>query len=65
MPWAEARCDGPAAKSPPVRSADLTAPHFQAHTEEDLFWFISHGLIRRGTLLSGELMFIILSWNCF
>jgi putative copper export protein/mono/diheme cytochrome c family protein len=41
---AEARGDGPAAKSLPVRPADLTAPHFWAHTEGDLFWFISHGI---------------------
>jgi putative copper export protein/mono/diheme cytochrome c family protein len=36
--------DGPAAKSLPVPPADLTAAHFRAHTEGDLFWFISHGM---------------------
>jgi hypothetical protein len=41
---AEARGDGPAAKSLPVAPADLTAAHFWAHTEGDLFWFISHGM---------------------
>ena len=39
-----AQGDGPAAKSLPVLPADLTAPHFWAHTEGDLFWFISHGM---------------------
>jgi putative copper export protein/mono/diheme cytochrome c family protein len=42
---AEAQGDGPVAKSLPVRPADLTAPHFWAHTEGDLFWFISHGMM--------------------
>jgi mono/diheme cytochrome c family protein len=41
---AEARGDGPIAKSLPVPPADLTAPHFRAHTEGDLFWYISHGM---------------------
>ncbi|HEX3996643.1 MAG TPA: c-type cytochrome, partial [Acetobacteraceae bacterium] len=40
----EGRGDGPAAKLLPVRPADLTAPHLLAHSEGDLFWFISHGL---------------------
>ena len=40
----DARGDGPAAKSLPIRPADLTAAHFWAHTEGDLFWFISHGI---------------------
>ncbi len=41
---ADARGDGPAAKSLPVQPSDLTAAHFWAHTEGDLFWFISHGI---------------------
>ena len=35
--------DGPAAKSLPLRPADLTAPHLLAHSEGDLFWFVSNG----------------------
>ena len=35
--------DGPAARDLPVRPADLTAPHFFAHREGDLFWWISVG----------------------
>jgi putative copper export protein/mono/diheme cytochrome c family protein len=41
---AAGRGDGPAAKSLPVPPADLTAAHFWAHTEGDVFWFISHGI---------------------
>ena len=41
---AGARGDGPLAKSLPIPPADLTAPHFWAHTEGDLFWYISHGI---------------------
>ncbi|HEY3847717.1 MAG TPA: CopD family protein, partial [Acetobacteraceae bacterium] len=41
---ADARGDGPAAKSLPVPPADLTAPHFWGHTEGDLYWYISHGI---------------------
>ncbi len=41
---ADARGDGPAAKSLPVPPVDLTAPHFWGHTEGDLFWYISHGI---------------------
>ena len=39
-----AQGDGPSAKSLPVLPADLTAPHLWAHTEGDLFWYISHGM---------------------
>lgn len=39
----EGRGDGPAAHSLPERPADLTAPHLLAHSEGDLYWFISHG----------------------
>jgi putative copper export protein/mono/diheme cytochrome c family protein len=41
---AEARGNGPAAKSLPEPPADLTAPHFWGHTDGDLFWYISHGI---------------------
>ncbi len=36
--------DGPAARISPIRPADLTAPHFLAHSDGDLFWFIAHGI---------------------
>jgi putative copper resistance protein D len=35
--------DGPAAAALPIRPADLTAPHLFAHSEGDLFWWVSHG----------------------
>jgi len=35
--------DGPAAKSLPVQPANLTAQHFWAHTDGELFWYLSHG----------------------
>ncbi|MGA8754969.1 MAG: copper homeostasis membrane protein CopD [Stellaceae bacterium] len=35
--------DGPAAAALAVQPADLTAPHLFAHSEGDLFWWISHG----------------------
>jgi len=41
---AEARGDGPEAKSLPIQPADLTAPHFWMHTEGDLYWYIAHGI---------------------
>ena len=40
---ADGRGDGPAAASLTVHPADLTAPHLFAHTEGDLFWWVSHG----------------------
>lgn len=40
----EGRGNGPAATSLPVRPADLTAAHLLAHSEGDLFWYISHGI---------------------
>jgi mono/diheme cytochrome c family protein len=40
----DARGDGPIAQSLPVRPADLTAAHLWAHTEGDLFWYVSHGI---------------------
>ncbi len=39
----QGRGDGPAAKSLPLPPADLTASHFWAHTDGELYWFISHG----------------------
>ena len=41
---AERKGNGPAAKSLPIPPADLTAPHFWAHTEGDLYWYIAHGI---------------------
>ncbi|MBV8119967.1 MAG: copper homeostasis membrane protein CopD, partial [Alphaproteobacteria bacterium] len=35
--------DGPAAATLPNRPADLTAPHLFAHTDGDLFWWVSNG----------------------
>jgi putative copper export protein/mono/diheme cytochrome c family protein len=40
---AEGRGDGPAAKSLPLPPADLTAAHFLAHGDGELYWYISHG----------------------
>jgi putative copper export protein/mono/diheme cytochrome c family protein len=66
---ADARGDGPAAKSLPVPPADLTAPHFWGHTEGDLYWYISHGIDAPsgapampafgGTLSSGDIWALI------
>jgi putative copper export protein/mono/diheme cytochrome c family protein len=39
----EGRGDGPAAKTLPLPPADLTAEHFWAHSDGELFWYISHG----------------------
>lgn len=40
---ADGRGNGPAAKSLPVPPADLTAEHFRAHSDGELYWYISHG----------------------
>lgn len=40
---ADGRGDGSAGRDLPVKPADLTAPHLFAHSEGDLFWWISHG----------------------
>jgi mono/diheme cytochrome c family protein len=40
---AEGRGDGPAAKSLLLPPADLTAAHFLAHSDGELYWYISHG----------------------
>lgn len=45
---ANARGDGPAAKSLPVAPADLTAGHFWAHTDGELYWYVSHGFATSG-----------------
>ena len=39
----EGRGDGSTAKSLPVVPADLTAEHLWAHSDGELFWYISHG----------------------
>jgi mono/diheme cytochrome c family protein len=39
----DGRGDGIAAKALPVPPADLTAEHFWAHSDGELFWYISHG----------------------
>jgi len=40
---AKGRGDGPSARSLPLQPADLTAEHFWAHSDGELFWYISHG----------------------
>jgi len=40
----EGRGDGPAAASLNPTPADLTADHIYAHTDGDLFWWITHGI---------------------
>jgi putative copper export protein/mono/diheme cytochrome c family protein len=35
--------DGPAAQSLPIRPADLTAEHLWAHSDGEMYWYISHG----------------------
>jgi putative copper export protein/mono/diheme cytochrome c family protein len=39
----DGRGDGPAAKSLPLRPADLTAEHFWAHSDGELYWYLAHG----------------------
>ncbi len=41
---AQGHGDGPAAKGLRVPPADLTAEHFWAHSDGDLFWYVSHGI---------------------
>ncbi len=43
--------DGPLAKQLPDPPADLTADHIYAHSDGDLFWWISHGIT--GTPMAG------------
>jgi mono/diheme cytochrome c family protein len=40
---ADGRGGGPVAKSLPIPPADLTAGHFWAHSDGELYWYISHG----------------------
>ena len=40
---ADGRGDGAQAKTLPLVPADLTAAHFQTHSDGDLYWFIGHG----------------------
>ena len=39
----EGRGDGPSAQSLTPRPADLTAEHFWAHSDGELYWYVSHG----------------------
>jgi putative copper export protein/mono/diheme cytochrome c family protein len=41
---AQGHGNGPAAKSLPLPPADLTASHFWAHNDGELYWYISHGI---------------------
>jgi mono/diheme cytochrome c family protein len=41
---AAGRGDGPDAKGLPVPPADLTAEHLWAHSDGELFWWLSHGI---------------------
>ncbi len=41
---AEGRGDGPAAKGLELPPADLTAEHLWAHSDGELFWWLSHGM---------------------
>ncbi len=40
----EGRADGPAAKSLAIPPADLTAEHLFAHSDGELFWWLTHGM---------------------
>ena len=40
---ADGQGDGPAAQSLPIRPADLTAEHLWAHSDGEMYWYISHG----------------------
>ena len=40
---AEGHGDGPAAKSLPIHPADLTAQHLWAHSDGEMFWYLTHG----------------------
>lgn len=41
---AEGRGDGPDAKGLPIPPADLTAGHLWAHSDGELFWWLTHGM---------------------
>ncbi|HLY57715.1 MAG TPA: CopD family protein [Stellaceae bacterium] len=40
----EGRGDGPLAQELPAPPADLTAPHLWAHSDGELYWWLSHGI---------------------
>jgi putative copper export protein/mono/diheme cytochrome c family protein len=40
----EGRGNGPAGKALPVPPADLTAPHLWAHSDGEMFWWLTHGI---------------------
>ena len=40
----DGRGNGPDAGTLPIRPADLTAGHLGAHSDGELFWFLSHGI---------------------
>jgi mono/diheme cytochrome c family protein len=40
----DGRGDGPEAKGSPVPPADLTAGHLWAHSDGELFWWLTHGI---------------------
>ncbi len=42
---AEGRGDGPAAKGLRIPPADLTQEHLWAHSDGELFWWLSHGIV--------------------
>ena len=42
---AEGRGDGPAARGLRIPPADLTAEHLWAHSDGELFWWLSHGIV--------------------
>lgn len=52
---AEGRGDGIAAKSLPVRPANLTQEHVWGHSDGELFWWVSHGYTehRYGLVMPG------------
>jgi len=42
---AEGRGDGPAARGLRIPPADLTAEHLWAHSDGEMFWWLSHGIV--------------------
>jgi copper resistance protein D len=51
----EGRGDGPGAASLNPPPADLTADHIYAHTDGDLFWWITHGIAPSMPPFAGQL----------
>ena len=41
---ADGRGDGPLARGLPIPPADLTAEHLWAHTDGEMFWYLTHGI---------------------